>query len=302
MRVLAPLEVRQMGLEYCAGSQYDRCSVTTRTKQFHALYGSTPLDLADLWHDLTVTDIEGARLSAQDKTEAGFRMFLAAHYFLWTYPKNSNILSAQFGICERHSRGEHIWKWVSKIAAMKQKKIVWDPRLDRGDSELFIVTVDGTDFRVHEKKHPTLPLDRSQYSKKFNHGALKYEIAMSVFSPKCVWISGPHCGGKHDLTIFREGLKGKISPGKLVIADRGYVTSKADEKLLSTPDVMDSTALYNFKSRARLQHETFNGRLKFFRCLSDTFRHDLEKHKMTFEAVCVIVQYQIDNGSEIYAV
>jgi hypothetical protein len=66
---------------------------------------------------------------------------------------------------------------------------------------------------------------------------------------------------------------------------------------------MDSKALGNFKSRGRLRQETFNGRLKFFRSLSDTFRHGFDKHKLVFEAIVVIIQqYQMDNGSEIYAV
>ena len=185
---------------------------------------------------------------------------------------------------------------------MKEKKIVWDPLLDDPNSEIFIVSVDGTDFRMWEQKHPTLPIDRKQYSKKFNHGAAKYEIALSVVRPKCVWISGPHRGGKHDLTIFREGLKAKMPPGKRAIADRGYVTNQPDERMLSTPSAKDSKELNNFKSRARLRQETFNGRLKFFCCLAETFRHGLDKHKLALEAVCVIVQYQMDNGSEIFAV
>jgi hypothetical protein len=299
---LSPSDVLHRGLYCCTGSQFDRSSEAARTTQFRALYGSTPLDLAELWYDMIVTNIPGAKLTEEENTEKGFVMFLVAHYFLWVYPKNSRILAAQFGISEKSSRGAPMWKWVGKIAAMKEKKIVWNPRLDSPESEIFIITVDGTDFRVHEKMHPTLPIDRTQYSMKYHHGALKYEIGMAVFSPQCVWISGPHRGGKHDLAIFREGLKHKIAPGKRVIADRGYITSKADEKMLSPPDDMDSKALYNFKSRARLRHETFNGRLKNFQCLKETFRHDLEKHKMTFEAVCVIVQYQMDHGSEIYAV
>jgi hypothetical protein len=84
----------------------------------------------------------------------------------------------------------------------------------RADTETFILAVDGTDFQMWEVKHPTLPIDRSQCSHKFKHGAVKYEIAISTYSSKICWISGPHTGGKHDLTIFREGLKQKIAPGK----------------------------------------------------------------------------------------
>ena len=299
--LLMPIEVRDKGLHYCAGTN-DRCSDETKAKQFHAHYGSPALVLATLWFDLTVTDIPGAALEEQDKTEAGFKMFLVAHYFLWTYPKNSFLLASQFGISERYSRGVHIWRWVARIAAMKEDKIKWPQNLDRPESERFIITVDGTDFRMNEMQHPTMPVDRRQFSHKFNHGAVKYEIGISVFDDHCVWISGPHPGGKHDLTIFREGLKAKIRPGKLVIADRGYRTSRDDEAMLCPPDEVDNPALNNFKSRARLRHETFNGRLKRFQCLSETFRHTQEKHKLAFEAVCVITQYQMDNGSPLYEV
>jgi hypothetical protein len=65
---------------------------------------------------------------------------------------------------------------------------------------------------------------------------------------------------KHDLTIFREGLKQKIKPGKKGIVGRAYVTSKPNEGILSQPNACDSKGLNNFKSRARLrQQETFNG-------------------------------------------
>jgi DDE superfamily endonuclease len=299
---LSALDVRREGLRFWPGSQSARCSNETKTKRFRALYGSSPFDVASLWYDLTTTENPRARLTAEEKTESGFIMYLAAHYFLWTYPKNASLLASHFSICERNARGEPLWQWIRKIAAMKDEKIVWDERLDSPLSERFIITVDGTDFRVWEQQHPTLPIDRSMYSIKFNHGAYKYEIALSIFFPKCVWIYGPHRGGKHDLTIFREQLKGKIAQGKLVIADRGYQTSKADEQMLSTPDITDDPELYNFKSRARLRQETFNGRLKFFHCLSDTFRHGIDKHKVAFEAVVVLVQYQMDNGSEIFAV
>jgi hypothetical protein len=53
---------------------------------------------------------------------------------------------------------------------------------------------------------------------------------------------------------------------------------------------------------ARLRQETSNGRLKFFEALQQTFRHHVDKQKLELEAICVIVQYQIDNGSPIFDV
>jgi hypothetical protein len=77
----------------------------------------------------------------------------------------------------------------------------------------------------------------------------------------------------------------------------------------SNPNDVDSliaslqgTELYRFKSRARLRHETFNGRIKHFASLRDTFRHGEEKHRLAFEAICVTVQYQMENGKPLYDV
>jgi hypothetical protein len=63
---------------------------------------------------------------------------------------------------------------------------------------------------------------------------------------------------------------------------------------------MDDKELANFKSWAQSHHETFNGHLKFFRALLQTFHHALGNQMHTFKAICVIVQYQMDNGGELF--
>jgi hypothetical protein len=100
-----------------------------------------------------------------------------------------------------------------------------------------------------EGKHPTLPIDRSQCSHKFKHGAMKYEIAISTYSSKICWISGPHAGGKHDFTIFWEGLKQKIAPWKKVHADCGYNSNFADEGV----DVVNAQHYYGQDGIAKFQ-------------------------------------------------
>jgi hypothetical protein len=249
--LLSPTDVMKKGLKYC-GVHCFKTSAAANTKKFHKHYGSSPLDLANMWYDLTTTDIPGAQLEQSDKSENGFKMFMVAHHFLWTYPKNASQLASRFGICERYSRGEPLWKWIKKIAALKAKKIVWDDSLNDANTQIFVISVDGIDFRMWEKKHPTLPINTKDCSRKFNHGAVKYELAVSIFRPKCVWINGPFRGGKHDMTIFREdGLKAKMlfTQSKIANADRGYATSRADEVgILATPNQMDPEALRNFKS------------------------------------------------------
>ena len=67
MLLLSPLEVQQKGLYYCTGSQYNNCSETSKAKHFRSHYGSSALDLAELWFDLNFIDIPEAKLEEKDK-------------------------------------------------------------------------------------------------------------------------------------------------------------------------------------------------------------------------------------------
>jgi hypothetical protein len=104
-------------------------------------------------------------------------------------------------------------------------------------------------------------------------------------------MKGPKPASTHDITIYREELKNKIPAGKRAIGDKGY---RGEPNTISTPSSRDPEELRRFKSRARARHESFNGRIKNFKCLAERFRHGKHKHQICFEAVCVIVQYQLD--------
>lgn len=86
--------------------------------------------------------------------------------------------------------------------------------------------------------------------------------------------------------------------GKKMIADNGY----DGEPYLSTPNDLDTEEVAAFKRRARARQETINARIKEFRILSDRFRHDLSKHQMVFEAVCVLVQYNLELERPLFEV
>eukprot|EP00957_Ditylum_brightwellii_P208923 15359544-Ditylum_brightwellii.AAC.3 len=58
--------------------------------------------------------------------------------------------------------------------------------------------------------HPFYNKDRQQMSAKHRHAAGKLEIALALFKPQIIFISSPHRGGTHDLTVFREQLKHRI--------------------------------------------------------------------------------------------
>jgi hypothetical protein len=206
---------------------------------------------------------------------------------------------------------------VERIDALKAKKIRWEDVDSADNLEVFDISTDGVDCKLHEEKHELfLPWDNSACSQKMNSAAAKYEVTLSVQRAKCVHIAGPFKGGISDLEMFRMGgLRDKLRKVniairgfrrvKLNIADRGYnckATHPDDNDFFALTNAADSTELNNFKSRTRLRHETFNARLKCFSVLSLPFRHGFAKHKFVFEAIVVTVQYQMDNGSPIYAV
>ena len=177
-------------------------------------------------------------------------------------------------------------------------QIYWPESWGTENSEIFLITVDGVHCRVRERNHPTLYRDTSIYSHKFKQAGLDYELAISIREPRLVHMYGPVDASVHDLTIFREsGLKEKIPPGYRGLGDTGY---NGEPGVLSTRNANDEKAVGKFKSRALARHETFNMRIKMFGILAQVFRHDHSKHKIVFEAVCVLVQYQMDNGNPLF--
>lgn len=166
---------------------------------------------------------------------------------------------------------------------------------------MFLLTVDGVHCQIHEPMHPTKSKDSSYYSHKFKRSALNYELGISVYDNALVWLNGPTKASEHDITLFRSqnGLKTMIPEGKRVIADRGY-NSKRETAVLSTPNSSDPAEVRKFKSRARARHESFNAKIKNFRVLAECFRHNINYHSTVFEAICVICQYQLENGSPLF--
>jgi hypothetical protein len=113
-------------------------------------------------------------------------------------------------------------------------------------------------------------------------------------------MNGLFQAGDHNINVFpNKGLKAKLPTGKKVIGDNGY---RREDAIISTPNAHDPAKLQKFKSHARSRHESFNAKLKVFWCLDVQFCHEIEKHKIPFEAVCVICQYQLENGLPLFDV
>ena len=303
--LFTPDEILVRGFRTIGGlPNITRCDYNRKTIAiFKTHFGPSPSVIACIWSDILTKDID-LGLNKGDKSKKGFKMFLTSIHFLWAYPKNAGLLASTCSTYKRNVEGESLWKWVRAIERLQEIKIVWPEEKYRDPKgQKFIISVDGVDMKTREKSTSTYNVDSTQYSQKFNHGGVKYEIAIDAFDPKIVSVNGPFRGGEADINIFMNKLAPMIPEGKLVIADRVYKSSKHPEvnKKFSIPNYCDSKELFNFKTRVRARHESLNGRLKNFRCLTSTYHHPHHKHVHVFYAVCVIVQYEMDCGSPIFA-
>jgi len=173
MRFLGAADVLQRGFYLCHGlpsRNFDRQEPTKHDiKLFKKHYGSDPAVLARMWHDMGETILleTGKTIihDNKDKTEKGFKSFLIATHFIWAYPKNGEMLASRFGVGLRQVQGENLWRWVQMIALLKEKKFVWPGQIyNDPNGQIYIVSVDGVDFKVWEMKHPTMPRDKGAYA------------------------------------------------------------------------------------------------------------------------------------------
>lgn len=309
--LLTPNRVREIGLGYMniSKQQQERMSDAFKTEVFHLHYGSSPLDIAEIWFDLQQGDHEGATLTVKENCLLGFKHFMKAHFFLWVYPRNAGLMATRFDMCERYCRGEHLFKWIRKLARLCAKKIKWDKSLGKAGTSMFLFSIDCTNLKTWEKRrHYHFNVDKRLYSSKSNLAGLKYEILMNITKSKCMNIVGPRLASEHDMEVFHLEAKAKLlaTPGAFAIADGIYKPGKGRKEevdILAIQNSNDDDQLRAFKSRVRCRHESFNGQIKNFAFLQHTFRGtDYEKHGDYFRAICVIVQYQMDNGSPLFSV
>ena len=164
------------------------------------------------------------------------------------------------------------------------------------DLIIFFLSVDGTHCPIQEPQ----PYDKKWFSSKLNGPGVNYEIGLKIYKSELLWVNGPFpCGELNDIKTFRlKGLKDKIPIGKRVIADKGY---RGEPDLISTENKdFDERELAEFKERVTSRHESFNKRIKVFRCLTTPCRHGVDFHGMLFRACCVIICYEMENGSPLF--
>lgn len=307
--VLTPDEILHKGLLAVKYSekQLKRVGKKKNLARFRNSYTSDPIVYADLFYRLQTTSILEALLDCDALgREKTLNYFFMALNLLSCYPTE---LEAErnfvFEPCDRTFR-EHGWAIVKKISMLAPDIIVWPDdwgnpeKEDNTDETIFVITVDGTHCPIEEPPHEDFSENTKFFSHKFHGAGLDYELGISIFEQKCVWVAGPYPAGTPDITIFRKRLKDKILEDRVrsgvkhrCLGDRGY---RGERDVLSIPSSQDTPEVRDFKGRALSRHETFNGRLKFFDSLDEKFRHGIEKHRDCFYACAVIVQLQLDNG------
>jgi hypothetical protein len=296
--LLAPSEVLDCGLAYFRlTKRAKRWKLDRQQEEFHKHFGSSSSVIATIWSELLLfSDLE-----EKEKAKKGFKQYMVAMHFLWAGPKNASILASAMDISTDDASGHPLWIWVTRIGSLKGNKIFMDLTVDA----IYAISADGIDFKIWEKKHPKYNIDTKAFSQKFKACGAKYLIALSLTEAKCVFIAGPYLGGVSDSeTMVESGLQDLLlQHNKVAMLDRGYHSKiPKHRETHAYPEEIDPPDLHNFKSRARLRQETFNRRLRCFEVLSRTFTNGWDKHKLAFEAVVIIVQYQMENGSPIFCV
>ena len=152
-------------------------------------------------------------------------------YWLHCYPPEC-VLASRFGVCERTAL-EWCRYICERIQALKLEKVsatslylLLEPcvtvlltplqiALPQKFNSTFIMSIDGTHSRILEPKHPARSRNPQFYSHKCNGPAVAYEIAMSLWESKVLWVGGPFPAASHDISMFRQGgLRGLIPVGK----------------------------------------------------------------------------------------
>ena len=298
LSVLSAKEVLKRGLEllFKEGRIHrvtgDPYTSATNIQRFKNHFGANPAVVALIWADLQTTVIAKARI-----TVFKFDMFLMALHFLYRYHRESER-EAQYDRSPKILR-KWAWYYLIKIQMLQSAKIVFPTAEEVGDVVIFM-SVDGTHSLFHEISHHEFSQNRTYFSHKKKHAGLCYELGIHLYESRLVWMNGSFPAGPNDKSNFtREGgLRDKLADmGLMCVGDKGY-TGYSEQ--CSTFNAFDHPAVKEFKSRAQMRHEQFNGMLKEFSSLDNQFRHDQDKFEVCFEAACVICQYRMEHGEPLF--
>lgn len=276
-----PLEILSLGLQL-AGYGQPAMSIRTQIRRFREMYGCDPIVVQAIWEDLRHHVSPGTKID---------HLFWAL-FFLKKYPTDGDM-GTKF---QKNPTTIRRWVWtvIFGLQELKATKIHFP---NDGWEMTFTVSVDCTDCPIEEPR----PFDRKWFSQKSKSAGVKYEVAIDVLTGNVVWVNGPFKASKSDVTIFREGLKNLLPEGKLVVGDKAL---RGEPESASVPNHLDHPDVAELKKRIRARQETFFARVKTFKVFREKFRHKpvMDMHQACFEAVAVVVQYGIENGSPLFRI
>ena len=67
-------------------------------------------------------------------------------------------------------------------------------------------------------------------------------------------------------------------------------------------DEFDDKQVRKFKQRVHARHENFNAQIKVFNALTVPFHHGIDKHAVVFDCVCILIQYEMEQGHPLFDV
>ena len=167
-----------------------------------------------------------------------------------------------------------------------------------------LLSVDCADKRMREMWPYIKKMSDILYSHKFHGPGLRYEIGIGIISGDICWVNGPFlCGKEQDYDIFSSmrGLMGELDVGERIEADDGY--REGDPFFVKTRSGMSHhPRLRKMRNKVRARHETVNGRMAMWGCMSKIWHHSWTKHQTAFFAVAVITQLEIENGEPLFGI
>ena len=223
--------------------------------------------------------------------------------------ETEEVMAGRWGYGEQHCR-ERVREYVARIRALKNGKISFDG-LSRYCEFLpvDVVHVESQEFRCTPSS--------KWWSHKSNGPAVAFEVVTDPVEGKIRWINGPEPPTTHDITFLRGGKKGKMSQwkrtslyfhipdGVKLVGDSAY--EGQPDKVTTTKDAHNAATKELFARMKSMQENVFK-RFKDFKVLRHSFRHGsgtddkLAKIKTAFEAVGVLVEYDIENGHPLFEV
>ncbi len=296
---------------HIAGFSKQNVTEKLNMQRFRSHFGVRPKAIAAILNDLPNQENE----QKQKKVER-VMMTLCWLKLYETEP----VMAGRWRHCEELCR-DTIKDVLSRLQSLKEKKIIFGP-FDLKSKRKYLGTIDCVHFEIHEFQ---TDLSSKWYSHKHNRVGVSYEVVIDVCANRAIWIAGPYPASTHDITIFCGGtqvcqikrnnksywdqnaLYFKIPEGMKLIGDSGY---RGEPSKISITQSEHSAEVKQFVARVKSRQETFNARLKFFNVLGGRFRHGkdakdkdkLQAHETCFEAVCVLVQYDLDNGHPLMEV